>query len=231
MKLHFGNKLLPASLAFAISVTYGDKAMGQNSQPVPLAVPLTAQQFMSDAAMAGMVEIHVSQTALEKSTNADVRSFADRMVKDHSAANQKLQKIAQEDGLDFPPTNTFSPGDPNWSNPMVTKPESIKGAQLLITTNASEYAGYRAIKELDSLNGAAFDQAYWNSITADHALVINEFELAAKNLSDPKLKKFAQKMLPTLRTHSKIAAEHKYDAIHDPMHTNQPAVTTFMTPP
>src|SRR6266702_967599 len=49
--------------------------------------------FMREAAIGGMAEIELSKIA-QKSENADVKNFADRMVRDHTAANRQLMAIA-----------------------------------------------------------------------------------------------------------------------------------------
>jgi putative membrane protein len=185
-----------ATLAFA-----EDHLSSANQPPMTL----TRQQFVSDAAVGGMKEVFLSRMALETSTNAEVKRFAKRMVKDHGAANKELMKIATEEGLNFPPTNTFAADDPNWSNPTISNPETLKGAQLLTMTNLPYVVDYRAVKHLQSLTGDQFDQAYLNDMAGDHVMVVNEFEMASQNLADPKLKKFATKTLPTLRDHSKMA--------------------------
>jgi predicted outer membrane protein len=46
-----------------------------------------------------MAEVKLSKTA-QKSENADVRSFADRMVRDHTAANERLMVIATGLGVE-----------------------------------------------------------------------------------------------------------------------------------
>jgi putative membrane protein len=129
------------------------------------------------------------------------------MVKDHDAANKKLMKIAGDEGLNIPPTNTFSADDPNWSNPLISKPESLKGAQMLTVTNLPYLMDYRTVKHLQSLTGNQFDQVYLSDMVSDHVQAVNVFETASQSLSDLKLKKFADKTLPTLRKHSKMAQE------------------------
>jgi putative membrane protein len=195
------------------------------NQPPPM---LTSQQFVSDAAVGGMKEIFLSEAALDESTNADIKSFAKRMVRDHTAANKKLMKIAQEEGFNFPPTNTFSADDPNWSNPLITNPENIKGAQMLTMTNFPYLTDYVDVKRLQSLNGDQFDQAYLSDMVNDHAQAVNEFEMASQSLTDPKLKKFADKTLPTLQKHSKMAQElnDKYNGPGEMNATNAPGSTT-----
>ncbi|HEY3931802.1 MAG TPA: DUF4142 domain-containing protein, partial [Verrucomicrobiae bacterium] len=137
-------------------------------------------------------------------------------------------KIAQEEGFNFPPTNTFSADDPNWSNPLITNPENIKGAQMLTMTNFPYLTDYVDVKRLQSLNGDQFDQAYLSDMVNDHAQAVNEFEMASQSLTDPKLKKFADKTLPTLQKHSKMAQElnDKYNGPGEMNATNAPGSTT-----
>jgi len=164
---------------------------------------ITAQQFVTDAAVGGMKEIRLSEIALEKSQNHQIRDFANRMVHDHSEANAKLEQIAQQKGLDLPATNTFAADDANWRNPIITGSEQVKEAYLL-TTNVP-VAAYQDFKRLKSLSGREFDDAYVKVMVSDHILTIREFEMAQRNLSDPELRQFAMQTLPTLRMHSEMA--------------------------
>jgi putative membrane protein len=61
------------------------------------------QTFLENAAQGSYAEIQGSQMALDKSTSTDVRSFAQLMIKDHTAANQKLSALAKRKGYN-PPT-------------------------------------------------------------------------------------------------------------------------------
>jgi putative membrane protein len=63
--------------------------------------------------------------------------------------------------------------------------------------------------QLDKLQGTAFDQAYMKAMVDDHTKAVREFEMAAKS-SDADVKAFAEKTLPTLREHLRLAQEiHK----------------------
>jgi putative membrane protein len=59
---------------------------------------------------------------------------------------------------------------------------------------------------LDKLQGATFDQAYMRAMVDDHTKAVREFEMAAKS-TDPDIKAFAEKTLPTLRDHLKMAQD------------------------
>jgi putative membrane protein len=228
MKLTILNKIVLVLGISGIAIpALADESSSSTNQLPPM---VTSQQFVSAAAGGGMKEVFLSEAALNTSTNDEVKSFAKRMVKDHSAANKRLAKIAETEGLNFPPTNTFSADDPNWSNPLIVNPESVKGAQLLTMPNLPNLADYLAVKHLQSLTGDQFDQAYLSDMAGDHIQAVNEFEAASQSLSDPDLKKFAAKTLPTLQRHSKMAQElnDKYNAPNGASTTNQPG--SMVTP-
>jgi predicted outer membrane protein len=58
--------------------------------------------FVKKAAMAGMTEVELAKVALDKSQNAKVRAFAERMVADHGKANTELASIAKRKNLQVP---------------------------------------------------------------------------------------------------------------------------------
>ena len=74
-----------------------------------LALPLMAAakdnpdaSFFKNAAEAGIAEVEAGKLALEKGSSAAVKEFAAMMVKDHSAANDKLKAIATTKGVKLP---------------------------------------------------------------------------------------------------------------------------------
>jgi putative membrane protein len=63
---------------------------------------VTPQSFATQAAVIGKAEIELGQLAAQKSQDKGVRDYAQRMVKDHQAADAKLKKIAGEESLTLP---------------------------------------------------------------------------------------------------------------------------------
>jgi putative membrane protein len=77
--------------------------------PLLLALPLAAYAadnpdatFYKHAAEGGMSEVDLGKLAQEKSKNASVQEFGAMMVKDHSAANEKLKSVAAAQGVSLP---------------------------------------------------------------------------------------------------------------------------------
>jgi putative membrane protein len=59
-------------------------------------------EFASMAASSNMFEIESSRLALDRTQNEDVRSFAQQMIDDHTAAGEKMKQAAQEAGVEVP---------------------------------------------------------------------------------------------------------------------------------
>ena len=52
--------------------------------------------FMKEAAEGGMAEVALGQLAVEKASSSDVKTFGQRMVDDHSKANDELKQLASQ---------------------------------------------------------------------------------------------------------------------------------------
>lgn len=58
--------------------------------------------FMKDAAEGGMSEVELGQLAQQKATSPAVKEFGAMMVKDHTAANDKLSALAMKKQVKLP---------------------------------------------------------------------------------------------------------------------------------
>ena len=58
--------------------------------------------FMKKAAKGGMFEVAMGKLAEQNAQNEDVKSFGQRMVTDHSKANDELKSIASKKGVQLP---------------------------------------------------------------------------------------------------------------------------------
>jgi len=60
------------------------------------------QEFAMKAASGGLAEVKLGQLATERGTNPAVKEFGQRMVTDHSKANDQLKTVALHDNLTLP---------------------------------------------------------------------------------------------------------------------------------
>lgn len=60
------------------------------------------KEFVSKAGMGGLAEVRTGDLAIQKANNAAVKSFAQRMVTDHSKANAELTQLATAKGVALP---------------------------------------------------------------------------------------------------------------------------------
>lgn len=62
----------------------------------------TDTDFANMAAMGGNAEVKWAELAMQKSTNAGVKKYASKMMKDHMKANKNLMKVAMKNNMTLP---------------------------------------------------------------------------------------------------------------------------------
>jgi putative membrane protein len=129
--------------------------------------------FADKAAQGGMAEVKLGQLAKDKASSQAVKDFGQKMIDDHTKANDDLKGVAAKEG--------------------VTLPTSL---------DARDQATY---DRLSKLSGTAFDKAYMRDMVADHRTDVNEFRRESDHGTNPGLKAFAARTLPTLEEHLKLA--------------------------
>ncbi len=85
--------LMCAAPAFAQTNTGTDKKIDQASA-----------NFLTETAQDGRAEVQMSQLAMQRASNPDVKAFAQRMISDHSKMNQEVQELAARKGIVLPAT-------------------------------------------------------------------------------------------------------------------------------
>jgi len=66
------------------------------------ALSASETSFVNHAAEDGMFEVEIAKVAATKATDPAVKSFAQRLVDDHTAANDKLRQIAASHNITLP---------------------------------------------------------------------------------------------------------------------------------
>ena len=79
-------------------------AMAQTANP-----DTATLHFITHASISGLQEISAGKLAAQKASRADVKAFGNRMVTDHSKAQETLMKLAKAGGYKVPPEATAAP--------------------------------------------------------------------------------------------------------------------------
>jgi putative membrane protein len=126
------------------------------------------------------MEISQAQLALQKTQSPQVRQYAERMVREHQALDQRLMTIAKEQGVNV---GQFKP---------------INNAQQRI-----QDLGQAVNKSLQELEGALFDQQYLATQVAQHDFAIGL--VTAHQDHFPKFTPLLNEALPVLQAHRDVA--------------------------
>jgi putative membrane protein len=79
-----------------------ESAAPATAAPASAAAAQADIDFVNKAASSGLAEVEASRGVSEKTANATVREFADMMIKDHSAANSELTRLAGAKNIPTP---------------------------------------------------------------------------------------------------------------------------------
>ena len=134
--------LAKLTAALAATCLLSGAALAQSAKP-------TDAQIAHIAYTAGEIDIDVAKQALAKSKNKEVRSFAEDMVRDHTAVNKQALDLVKK---------------------LKVKPEDNDTSRALSKAAADKKA------ELAKLNGADFDRAYVSNEAAYHKTVNGALE-------------------------------------------------------
>jgi putative membrane protein len=89
----------------AITAAFGMTLHAQdNASSASSASQKPDTSFITNAAMANLAEVELGKLGAQKAQNEDLKKLSEHIQKDHSAANEKLQPIAQKQGITLPET-------------------------------------------------------------------------------------------------------------------------------
>jgi putative membrane protein len=146
-----------------------------------------AEKFIQKALQGGKMEVQMGRLAQQKGQSQEVKDLGAALVKDHTAANQKLQQLAS------------STGGPAGS---ATGTEHAEHGDHAHGKDAKHD---QMMNKLQTQSGAEFDKAFVRMAIKDHKKDISEFEKARREVNQPQLTSFIDQTLPTLRNHLQMA--------------------------
>ena len=94
------HKMIIALIAVAGIFTAGCQSMGGGDKSSALSK--SDQKFLTASAQDSISEVAVSEMAVKKATNPQVKAFAQRMVADHTAMNDEMKSMARQKGVSIP---------------------------------------------------------------------------------------------------------------------------------
>jgi putative membrane protein len=62
------------------------------------------KKFVKDAALGGMSEVELGKLAVQKASDDNVKQFAQKMIDDHTKANDQLKQVASKENIPVPDT-------------------------------------------------------------------------------------------------------------------------------
>ena len=80
----------------------GCSSMGGSKAEAAAAKGDQNAMFLAEAAHGSHAEIGVSQLAMQKASNPQVKQYASMIVQDHQQGNQQLMQLANQKGMDVP---------------------------------------------------------------------------------------------------------------------------------
>jgi len=165
--------------AVALVLAFGSSA-GHAQTSVTIGTdspPISDAKFVEEATLSGMAEVESSKLAAQKASNADVKAFAETMVRDHEKSNAELTRIAGERG--FP----------------------SKGSKGGTPLSAGKNDAQQSRKTLTDPSSQDFDREYMASQVKDHEEAVKLYEAQAAASKDEQLRTFATAQLPALKQH------------------------------
>ncbi len=151
-----------------------------------------------------------AQEPASVSANSQAAPISDtrfaRNAAEGGMAEVKMGELANEKGRSIT-VKDFGKRMVNDHNAADNELNSIAAREKLSLPGDLTKSDQAAYDQLSKLNGPAFDRAYARLMVRDHEKDISEFETEASTGRDENIKGFAQKALPTLQEHLKLAHE------------------------
>ena len=135
------------------------------------------QDFVTIVTQSDMLEIESSKLALQKSDSAKTKTFAQKMIDDHTATSTELKRLV-------------SGGKVQASGP-----------------SGPDKAHQEKLDKLAKLQGKDFTKLYDEMQVSTHKDAVSLFERYGKEGDNVDLKAFATKYLPRLQEHLKMAQD------------------------
>lgn len=180
------------------------------------AAPRVAAVDRADQQLAQMlidgddIEVAVSHAVVEKTNNDEVKSFAQKMVKEHTEAKQKLSQLT---GLDatrqVPPAevrrNAVSGQAPNAQRPAQQARQANQPLDLVaLSHELKEQCRTTALAEIEQKKGHELNACYIGMQLAAHKMTLDKLKVF-KNHASPALQSHLEERQKSVEEHLEMA--------------------------
>jgi putative membrane protein len=142
---------------------------------------VSAAEFVRMAAMSDMFEIESSRLAGQRSQNAQVKEFAQHMMRDHQKTTTELQQMIRQ-----------------------ASAAPLSGLQMPQSLDQRHQA---MVQQLQGAQGAQFDRLYVQQQVQAHQMAVDMFRNYGQSGDNAALKQWASQTLPTLQQHLQQAQQ------------------------
>jgi putative membrane protein len=142
---------------------------------------VNAAEFVRMAAMSDMFEIESSRLAGQRSQNAQVKEFAQHMMRDHQKTTTELQQMIRQ-----------------------ASAAPLSGMQMPQSLDQRHQA---MVQQLQGAQGAQFDRLYVQQQVQAHQMAVDMFRNYGQSGDNAALKQWASQTLPTLQQHLQQAQQ------------------------
>jgi putative membrane protein len=227
-----------ASAGFVFSEDNPDKDKTRDSQnaaqsrdvnPAPhesehLNAKTDPEKFVRSVSYSWANEIRLGKLAKQRAQSQEVKQFADKIVQDHTKANNELKRIAQQKNIALESDVTAATTTPANPSPARDRIEAAGTPATQSTARdsvaevgtprdagtrdlaAGAKAHYQQVYDrLSNLSGKPFDDAFTTHMVQSHTRSVAKFEKASSDLDAGELKQFVESTLPALRDHLAMA--------------------------
>jgi putative membrane protein len=152
-----------------------------HAQTQPAAAPPNDAQIAQIVLTADSVDVDYGKLAVKKTKNAQVKAFAELMIRDHTSVNKQATALAKKLGM---------------------TPEASD------TSKSLQSDGDKMLAKLKTLHGAEFDKAYVDNEVAYHESVIGALDkVLLPNAKNAELKNLLEAGRPIFISHLNHAKE------------------------
>lgn len=162
------------------SAQQSSQEKNQQEQKLPPEVMVLSKMHKTN-----QMEVKAGKLAMQKGSAEDVREYGERLMRDHQMNDDKVKKLAEEEGI------------------TLVKPEPQTQEEKKRAKHQKE-----TMQKLQKLEGEEFDRVYLKFMVEGHEHAIKTLSKALEEkLKDPDVRELVEKSVPILQQHLELARQ------------------------